>query len=121
MRASWPEGGGVELPGEGTVKHGRRPAVSTRVTFACPGGEAAFKRGLSAEEQARLRHVFERPEALLHVRGQHVGEEHAGEHEEPTMRVNASGRALTVSYNTVGPKSAVRLPTHAFASRKWRD
>ena len=89
------------------MRKGRSPPASVRVTYSCPGGEAAFKRDLSAEEQASLRHVFERPAPLLHVRGQNVGEEHADEHgRKPFKRVNTSGHALTVSYNTVGSESA---------------
>ena len=82
MRARWPQGESVEVvesvegeEGEsvevvkGTERLGRAPPPFVRVTYACPGGEAAGRAQLSAEEQARLRHVFAKPDARLHVRG----------------------------------------------------
>jgi hypothetical protein len=116
IRSAWPAGAKIDVAGEGTVTLGKTAGESTRVLYSCPGGEAAFKRDLSDEQQQRLEHVFVRPEPLLHVRGHAVGREHG----KPKMTVNSSGRALTASFTTSADDNAARLPTHAFGARRRR-
>ena len=86
--------------------------------YACPGGVAAFERGLSEEERARVQPAFARPDVLLHVRGEAVGREQGPPHKRG-MTVNSSGRALQVSYGG-GASNAPSLPSHAFAARRRR-
>jgi len=116
IHSQWAENTKVEVQGEGYVRLGVRTSSHQTVKYSCVGGEEAFKRLLSADEQKRLKHVFARPENFLHVRGV-----------KASRTVNTSGRALTVSTGGVSVaggggaeegEAAPRLPTHSFASRR---
>jgi hypothetical protein len=116
IRASWDPESKVEVYHEGAVKLCKAVGgTTTRVTYTCPGGVAAFERELSEEEQARVHSAFSRPDALLHVRGEAVG----GGSQKRQMTVNSSGRALAVSFSAPnGQDSPARLPSHAYAARR---